>query len=62
MLDMTHSPTRVTLEISLDGGERIAGSVVTRDGIRHPFAGWLDLASALETAVAVSPPVLRAVS
>lgn len=43
-------PTRITLELEVDG-DRIEGHVVCRDGSKTPFAGWLGLASALETVI-----------
>lgn len=49
---MTSCLTKITLELELEvHGDRIDGHVVSRDGTKEPFAGWLGLASALETIV-----------
>ena len=50
MLSMHSSNAQITLELALDA-EHIAGNVVAHNGARVPFAGWLDLASAIETAI-----------
>jgi hypothetical protein len=38
------------------GTEPIAGRLAERDGEAVPFAGWLELAAALERAVRPEPP------
>jgi hypothetical protein len=38
----------VEATISLVPGDTIAGTVTTRDGVRHNFFGWLELMDALE--------------
>lgn len=50
VLAMTPTLTRVTLELEVDG-EHIEGHVLSRDGAKEPFAGWLGLAAALEAMI-----------
>ena len=50
---MHSSNAQITLELAVEG-EHIAGSVVAHNGARVPFAGWLGLASAIETAIDVT--------
>lgn len=50
---MHSSSAQITLELAYEG-EHIAGSVVAHNGARVPFAGWLGLASAIETAIDVT--------
>jgi hypothetical protein len=53
---MNPTPTRITLELELEG-DRIAGHVLSGDGSKRPFAGWLGLAAALENVISDARPV-----
>jgi hypothetical protein len=52
--------TRATLALEAGGGDAPAGALLTDDGRRRAFRGWIELASAIEdwrqTCEADKPP------
>jgi hypothetical protein len=40
--------TQVTLELEAGAGEAPKGALLTGDGLRRTFCGWIELASAIE--------------